>query len=84
MKITAQDVFTALYETFYKLQIIQGPEELDSSADKIEIEVYEARLAAAQKDVENTLLQGAQLLDKYVDGRIKKIITKMKYDGELK
>lgn len=85
MKIIAQDIVTILYETFHKLEMISGPVEPDFLvADKIEIDVYEARLVDAQNEVENILLEGSQLLDRYVDSRIKKIIAKMKYGGELK
>lgn len=84
MKITAQDVFTVLYEAFHKLEIIQGPDEPGLDSDEIELEVYKERIVMAQKEVEVILLQGSQLLERYIDNRIKKIITKMKYDGELK
>lgn len=84
MKTNAQDVFTALYEVFHKLDKLKGPEEPDLTANRIEIEVYKERLRAAQKEVEDVLLEGSKLLDKYVDGRVKKVIAKMKYDGELK
>lgn len=85
MKVTSQDIITILYETFHKLEAISGPDEPDFlAADKVAIDVYDARLAIAQKEIEEILLNGSQLFNKYIDGRIKKMILKMKYDGELK
>lgn len=84
MKLTAKDVFTTLYSAFDKLDRLVPPEEPDLTASKIEIEVYQERVVKAQKEVENTLDEGAKLLDRYIDSRIKRMILKMKYDGELK
>lgn len=81
---TAKDVFTVLYEAFDKLDKIKPPEEPELTASRIEVEVYEERVINTRKEVEKTLDDGAKLLDKYIDGRIKKLIAKMKYDGELK
>ncbi len=83
MKITSQDVFTALYEAFHKLEMIKGPDEPELD-DKIQADIYKVRMDAAQKEVENILIQGSQMLERYVDGRIKRLIAKMKYEGELK
>lgn len=84
MKLTAKDIFTALYEAFDKLDKLEPPEEPELTADRVEIEVYQERLAKAQREVENTLEEGAKLLDKYVDSRVKRMILKMKENGELK
>lgn len=84
MKSTAKDVFTALYEAFHKLGTIKPPDEPDLTASKAELEVYQERLAKAHEDVAKVLDEGAKLLDRYVDGRIRGAIAKMKYGGELK
>jgi len=84
MKITAQDIFIALYDAFHKLEKMTGPEEPELTATNAAIETYNDRVKQAQKEVEVVVAEGATILDKYVDGRIKKIIAKMKYDGELK
>lgn len=84
MKTAAQDVFTTLYEAFRKLETITGPEEPEEDAAPAALEVYQARMRKAQLDVQAVLDDGAKVLDRYVENRVKKIIAKMKYDGELK
>jgi len=83
MKSSAKDVFATLYEAFHKLDTIKPPDEPDLTASRVEIEVYEERLAKAHADVAKILEDGAKLLDRYVDGRIRKIIEKKIYDGDL-
>lgn len=84
MKTNAKDVFVALYELFHKLDTIKPPDEPNlEEASKVEIEVYEERLAQANAQVASFLDEGAKLLDRYVDNRIKKVIAKMQYDGDI-
>lgn len=84
MRTTAQDVFTALYEAFHKLDTIKAPEPPEVNAAPAALEVYKERLDAADKEVQNVLDEGSKLLERFVDSRIKKMIAKMIYDGELK
>jgi hypothetical protein len=84
MKTVAQDVFTALYGAFRKLDTITGPEEPEEDAALVAIEVYRERMKKAQLEVQGVLDAGAKILDRYVENRVKKVIAKMKYDGELK
>jgi hypothetical protein len=83
MKTIGQDVFTALYEAFRKLDKLKGPDEPEQDAAPQAFDVYSERVLASQKEVETILDDGAKMLDRYVENRVKKIIAKMKYDGEL-
>jgi len=84
MKITAQDVFTALYEAFRKLQTISPLEQPELTASKVEVQAYNESLVTAQTEVEKTLKEGSELFDKYVDGRVRAMIQKMIRNGDLK
>lgn len=84
MKITPTDVFLAFYETFRKLEQINPGDEPELVASNVEVEIYKEKVAKAEKEVEKTLEEGSQLLEKYVDNRIKKIINRMKESGTLK
>lgn len=83
MKTLGQDVFTALYDAFRRLDKIKGPDEPETDAAPQAFDVFKERVSAAQKEVETILDEGAKLLDRYVENRVKKVIAKMKYDGEL-
>lgn len=83
MKTNAKDVFFALYESFHRLDAIKAPKEPEPTASNVEVAVYEERLAQANEEVAKILEEGAKLLDRYVDNRIKKIVDKMKYDGDF-
>lgn len=84
MKTVAQDVFTALYECFRKLDAIKAPETPEEDAAPQAVDFYNERVKKAQQDVEAVLEEGAKVLDRYVENRIRKSIARMKYDGELK
>ncbi len=83
MKIIAQDVFTALYDAFKKLDAIDV-EKPELTAARAEIEAYHNSVANAQTEVEQTLKAGSELLDKYVDSRIKTMIQRMIRNGDIK
>lgn len=84
MKVTPADVFLAFNEIFRKLEQINPGEEPELEATNIEVEIYKARVVKAEKEIEKTLEEGSQILEKYVDNRIKKIINRMKENGALK
>lgn len=67
-KITAEDVFTSFYEAFNKLQQLNPGES-------------EEEKQVAQVEVETTLKECSQLLEKYVDFRVKKTIKKLYSNG---
>ena len=71
MKITAKDIFTGFYEAFTYLQ---GIDPSDRAED----------IETAKVEVEKILNDNSATLEKYVDMRVKRMVLKMKENGDIK